>query len=282
MNTFPLNFVPEGAGDGRFCRSASGEWIPDGGAWQSQGYDENGLLRSLNGTLTGVHTVLSSASEKACRGRQGFCLGHDSGYIIPIYSKIGQEMRNHFKKLVNGYGKSAVGKRKWQSSALVSPTKTLNRDLAPIGDDIEPVGESRADVEMGNEEDAEPVEAEIPRVRMNPKNPTRREKQEHEDSGHALHRSWCAACGEGRDVGGQRRIEPFEEEERTTLIVAFDYGFLTQEKAGTFPILICRDSRYGQTGATCCERKSPTAHSISLLVGVHQRSWFSQNHFEMR
>ena len=43
----------------------------------------------------------------------------------------------------------------WQSSALVSPTKTLNRDVAPIGDDIEPVGESRAGVEMGNEEDEE-------------------------------------------------------------------------------------------------------------------------------
>ena len=26
---------------------ASGKWIPDGGAWQFQGYDENGLLRSL-------------------------------------------------------------------------------------------------------------------------------------------------------------------------------------------------------------------------------------------
>ena len=43
---------------------------------------------------------------------------------------------------------AAVGKRGW----LVSPTKTLNRDVAPIGDDIEPVGESRADVEMENEE----------------------------------------------------------------------------------------------------------------------------------
>ena len=65
-----------------------------------------------------------------------------------------------------------VGKRLWQSSALVSPTKTLIRDVAPIGDDIEPIGESRADVEMENDEDEEPLEAEIPRVRMNPKNPT--------------------------------------------------------------------------------------------------------------
>ena len=32
VNTFPLNFGPEEAGDGRFYRTASGEWIPDGGA----------------------------------------------------------------------------------------------------------------------------------------------------------------------------------------------------------------------------------------------------------
>ena len=49
---------------------------------------------------------------------------------------------------------------------VVSPTKTLNQDVATKGGDIEPVGESRADVEMGNEEDEEPLEAEIPRVRM--------------------------------------------------------------------------------------------------------------------
>ena len=57
-----------------------------------------------------------------------------------------------------------------------------------------------------------------------------------------------------------------EDRERTTPIVAFNYGFLTQ-KAETFPILICRDSRYGQTGATCRGRKGPTAYSISFLVG---------------
>ena len=78
-----------------------------------------------------------------------------------------------------------------------------------------------------NEEDEEPLEAEIPRVRMNPKNPTSREKQEHEDSGHAVYSNWCAACVEGRGVGGQHRIELLEEDERerTTPIIAFDYVF---------------------------------------------------------
>ena len=67
VNTFPLNIGPEGAGDGRFYRTASGEWILDGGAWQLRGYDENGLLRFLNGRLTGVHKVLCSAQKSRAK-----------------------------------------------------------------------------------------------------------------------------------------------------------------------------------------------------------------------
>ena len=52
--------------DGIFHGTASGEWIPDGGACQREGYDENGLLRSLNGRLTGVHKLQCSAAEIAC------------------------------------------------------------------------------------------------------------------------------------------------------------------------------------------------------------------------
>ena len=135
--------------------------------------------------------------------------------------------------------------------------------MAPIGDDIEPVGESRADIGMGNEEDEEPFEAEIPRVRMNPKNPADMKIQDILSTGVGV-----LLVSKGRGVGGQHRIELLEgeERERTTPIVAFDYGFLTRENADTFPILICRDSRHGQTGATCCERKGPTAFSISFLV----------------
>ena len=59
VNTFPLNFGPDGAGDGSFHRTASGG-----------GYDENGLLRSLNGRLTGVHKVFCIAAETACKGRR--------------------------------------------------------------------------------------------------------------------------------------------------------------------------------------------------------------------
>ena len=52
-------------------------------------------------------------------------------------------------------GESTVGKRIWQSGELVCPTTTLNREAVPIGDDIEPVGESCVDVDTGNKEEEE-------------------------------------------------------------------------------------------------------------------------------
>ena len=67
---------------------------------------------------------------------------------------------------------------------------------------------------MANEEDEEPLEAEILRVRMIPRNPTNREKRKHEDSGHLVYRSWSAACVEGRGVVELHRSELLEEEER--------------------------------------------------------------------
>ena len=86
----------------------------------------------------------------------------------------------------------------------MSPAETLKTDLVPIIDDTEPLEAPREDVEMR-------------RTKM--KNPsTSREEQEHEDSGRAVYRSWCAARIEGRGVGGQHRMEIVNEEERDRTI----------------------------------------------------------------
>ena len=86
-----------------------------------------------------------------------------------------------------------------------------------MGDDIEPVGESRADVEIGNEEEEESLEAEISTVETNLKNPMRRVEQEREDSGHAINRNGCTVCIRGRCVEKHCRIKPFKEEEKETV-----------------------------------------------------------------
>ena len=116
-------------------------------------------------------------------------------------------------------------KRVWQSSALVRPTTTLNRDAVPIGDDIEPMEESRADVETGNEEEEEEesLEPVIPTVETNPKDPISRAEQEREDCGIFKLNRW-------------RRKK--ENEQSYLPLVSFDYVFSTQENADTFPIPI--------------------------------------------
>ena len=73
-----------------------------------KGDDENGMLRFLNGRLTGAHKVLCSAAEIACKGRQDFYFGHDGGYTIPSHSRIGQGMRIHVENLVNWHGKNEL------------------------------------------------------------------------------------------------------------------------------------------------------------------------------
>ena len=134
---------------------------------------------------------------------------------------------NTSQQLGNEYGRAVRSyvKRKLRTQIWLQLVVTFEPNEVPL-----------EGVEVGCDEDEE----EVYRERKNPKNTTSREKQEHEDSGHAVYRNWCAAC------------------------------------------LICRDSRYGQTGATCCERKGPTAYSISFHVGFTKYLSFSMNHFEMR
>ena len=92
--------------------------------------------------------------------------------------------------------------------------------------------------EIGREVKRHFERVEKPRARLNPNNPTSRENREHDDSGHAVYRSWCPLCVQGRRVGGQHRMELLDEEEKEKMnsIVAFDASFVTQEHADTFPV----------------------------------------------
>ena len=86
VNTLPSNFSPEGIGDGHFH-----DWIPDGEAWQFQGYDENCFPKSLDGRLMDAYDVLNSSASAsasapasrvagiACKEQQDFCVKHNGG-----------------------------------------------------------------------------------------------------------------------------------------------------------------------------------------------------------
>ena len=51
---------------------------------------------------------LRGAGEIACKGHQDVHFGSDVGFGIPVRSKIGQDMRIHFKRLVSWYGRKQL------------------------------------------------------------------------------------------------------------------------------------------------------------------------------
>ena len=117
-------------------------------------------------------------------------ISYERKELIPVYiednicdfseSKVKSTKKKYCEQI------SAAGKRLWHSSALASPANILNTDLTPTGDDIEPIEALREDVKMGSDEVEEPLEADVLRANMNPKNPTSRKKQKHENSGHVV------------------------------------------------------------------------------------------------
>ena len=156
VNTFPVNFSPEGMGDEGFY-----DWIPDGEAWQYQGYDEKSFAQISEWK---THRCTPSVVQ-CCRDRvqrttrlhfETLLNEYGKNDLIPVYLET-NTFNVYLNREVKSAGtnkceqcravcceeKSTVGKRVWQSSALVSPTTTLSRDVAPLGDDIEPMGESR-------------------------------------------------------------------------------------------------------------------------------------------
>ena len=113
-------------------------------------------------------------------------------------------------------------------------------------------------------------EAAKPIRRERPKEPTRREREEHEDSCHANFRSWCKVCVEARGLGNQHREAHLDDDEKEQQVptVGFDYYYMSQNETDTFPNLAVRDQRLGFYAATCVPAKGAGSYAVSFLVGV--------------
>ena len=82
-------------------------------------------------------------------------------------------------------------------------------------DDIKPVGESRADVRTGNEEE-ESLEEGIRTFEVTQKNPTSREEPELENCGHSVNKTWRGARVKDRCTRKRLHIEPLEKGRKRT------------------------------------------------------------------
>ena len=71
------------------------------------------------------------------------------------------------------------------------------------------------------DDEQEQMEAAKVKVRQGPKAPSERERQEHEEAGHVLFRSWCVHCASARGIGQQHHSSPEEDGEDLTEALAF-------------------------------------------------------------
>ena len=185
---------------------------------------------------------------------------------------------------------SAVGKRASQSSALVSVGKTLHQDVAPIGNDIELGEVSREDVRMeltkmkNHWKQRFSEQAWTRRIRPVERNKNMRIQDVYIG---VLLLSKVELLVENIELNCWSNGNE-SESLRVLLLTVVSW----HEKM-RIRFQLCRDSRFGQTGATRCERKGPTACSISFLVGFVKdlffAEWFwnvtmnwARNHFKMQ
>ena len=68
VSAVPLSVGPDGNGDGRMFRSASGNVFQTEVHCTFRFNDGNGMSRTLNARLAGVQQTVSSAGSFACRG----------------------------------------------------------------------------------------------------------------------------------------------------------------------------------------------------------------------
>ena len=119
-------------------------------------------------------------------------------------------------------------------------------DSEDLGLDCESSEEQTADSPTGSPED----EAERPKVRRQPKQPSQKEREEHECT-HIPYRSWCSHCvrGRGRNTMHKSVKDSPEEEGESAKVprITMDYFFLGDEKskASKNPAMVMIDEETG-------------------------------------
>ncbi|CAE7245381.1 unnamed protein product [Symbiodinium sp. CCMP2592] len=242
----------------RCYRTASGEVIEDQGGALVQGYDAAGVGRKIEGRVTDVHRMLASG---AAVGKHNHVLLMGSkGYVMPKGGKIAKALEKTFRETAEaGHGKDVLEMEErrgiyvfdlWVKESKEKDCATVgalgegaseeanSRQAAgasqaigqavpgAAGGEGEGVGASRSDgpADPEGEGSGEQRRARVPRA---PTAPTRAEVEEHEATGHVIHRSWCPHCVRAR--GDLERHPRVKEEDRSIPTISFDYFFFSEE-----------------------------------------------------
>eukprot|EP00438_Fugacium_kawagutii_P000480 Skav216940 [mRNA] locus=scaffold3396:50058:57739:+ [translate_table: standard] len=217
-------------------KTASGELLEDGGGAILKGYNEEWEGRSIEGRVVDVHRPLISGS--AVTKKNLVILDGDKGWIIPGKSAISGVVREAFQGARDRHRKEA---------------KNLTNMYVDKG------------IYMFDLLEEEVVEGRKPKALRSPVSPTAAEIEEHEMTGHTIHRTWCGHCMRARGLVEQHRKVSHEEKGIPTL--GIDYFFFGEDEKG-LTHLQCKDDHSGMYWASSVPAKGADPFATNFLLGI--------------
>ena len=132
----------------------------------------------------------------------------------------------------------------------------------------------KSDVSVSPKESKEGEEAQNGKGVTKPKEPTKKEWDEHMLT-HVPYRNWCPFCVKGRGRQDAHKTEKGEEKKVAGLVM--DYAFLNpEEKETNRPILMMKDQRGGKVMAFVVTRKGEEPKAIMMTAREIRRLGYGE------
>ena len=115
-------------------------------------------------------------------------------------------------------------------------------------------------------EDENPSEYRPPRLLTSPKDPTRKEREEHEGMGHAIYRSWCKHCVRNRGRASPHQADPTQAYNKPQ--IGADYWFMggADGNRESLPVLVVYERTHRCLYADVVPQKGVTDLVVEQII----------------
>ena len=132
--------------------------------------------------------------------------------------------------------------------------------------------EDEVDLEIGEEQRKAIVKKE-------PHQPSQAEVDEHESTGHVVHRSWCLHCKRARVTADRHVPKELDEPETQLPTLSLDYFYMNQDQVAdeaTLPSIVAKCHKTKRFWASVLPGKGADAFAIAWLGGVLDDAGFNK------